>query len=152
MENNNQIRGDANASSQETIFTEDQFSMDGYDKHIRHARNAIYAAAVILAINLIIIAATIPDDYDYFWLYCLVWGGFIAGFVILALWTKKKPFNAIIGALILYGLLILLNAFIDITSVYKGIIFKVIIIVALFKGLSDARDAQQMQEQLKNKD
>jgi hypothetical protein len=74
----------------QTIFTGDDFSMDGYDKHIRQARNAIFVAAGIL----------------------------------------------------------LLNAVIDASTIFKGIIFKIAIIVYLIKALSDAKEAQQMKAQM----
>ena len=66
----------------------------------------------------------------------------------MGFWTKKKPYSAIVGALILYAAFIILNASIDITTIYKGIILKVVIIVLLVKGVNDARDAQRMKEQL----
>jgi len=68
--------------------------------------------------------------------------------VVLGFWTKKKPYYAIICALILYGIFIILNAVVDITSIYKGIIFKIAVIVFLIKGLKDAKAAQEMKEQL----
>jgi hypothetical protein len=132
----------------ETIFSEEEFSMQGYDKHIRQARNAIFFAAGVLGLNLLILAITAPDSYEYLWLDFVIWGLFIAGFIALGLWTKKKPYYAIIGALILYSVFIILNAVIDISTLPKGIIFKVIIIVLLIKGINDARDAQQMKKQL----
>lgn len=132
----------------ETIFTPEELSSSGYDKHIRQARNAIFFAAGILVVNLIILLSTVPDYYDYLWIDLLIWGLFIAGFIFLALWTKKKPYYAIIGALILYGLFIALNAWIDPSTIFKGIIFKIVIIVFLVKGINDAKDAQQMKEQL----
>ena len=132
----------------ETIFTEEEFSMRGYDKHIRQARNAIFVTAGVLVLNLIILAATAPDYYEYLWLDIAIWGAFVAGFIVLGFWTKKKPYSAIIGALILYAMFIILNAAVDITTLYKGIIFKVIIIVFLFKGINDAKEAQQMKNQI----
>jgi len=131
-------------NNSESIFTPEEFSIEGYDKHIRQARNAIFAAAGILLLNVIILAFTVPAEYEYLWIDVLIWGLFIAGFIILGFWTKKKPYYAIIGALILYGILILLNAFIDITSIYKGIIFKIAVIVFLIKGIKDAKEAQNM--------
>jgi hypothetical protein len=125
--------------------------MEGYDKHIRQARNAIFVAAGILLLNVIILSFTVPPGYEYLWIDLLIWGTFIAGFIVLGLWTKKKPYSAIIGALILYGVFILLNALIDVSTIYKGIIFKVVIIVFLVKGLRDAKEAQQMKEQFEGK-
>jgi hypothetical protein len=133
----------------ETIFTPEEFSMEGYDKHIRQARNAIFFAAAILVINVIVLAFTVSAEYEFLWLDVLIWGIFIAGFIVLGFWTKKKPYYAIIGALILYGLFILLNAALDISSIFKGLIFKIAIVVFLVKGIKDAKEAQEMKAQLK---
>ena len=148
MENNNQITPAADQPVDETIFTADQFSLEGYDKHIRQARNAIFAAAGILLLSVIIMVGTAPAGYDYLMVDVAIWGAFIVAFVVLAFWTKKKPYTAIICALVLYIILIILNAIIDPTSIIKGIIFKIFVFGALFKGLKDAKEAQQMREQM----
>jgi peptidoglycan/LPS O-acetylase OafA/YrhL len=150
MEDNKAPEQNADNNS-ETIFSGEEFSMQGYDKHIRQARTAIFVAAGVLAINLLILSFTVPDSYEYLWIDISIWGAFIAGFIILGIWTKKKPYTAIISALILYVVFIVLNALVDITTLYKGIILKVIIIVLLIKGLGDARQAQRMQEQMGGK-
>ena len=130
----------------ETIFTPDDFSVGIYDKHIRQARNAIFIAAGILALNVIILAFNVPEGYDYLWIDLSFWGLFVAGFIALGFWAKKKPYTAIICALILYGMFILINALIDPVAIIKGIIMKIVIVSALIKGLSDAKQAQDMQK------
>ncbi len=145
---NNLLDSSAPENNTETIFTEAEFSNAGYDKHIRQARNSIFVAAGILGINLIILAAAVSSSYEYLWLDFLIWGVFIIGFILLGFWTKKKPYYAIIGALILYGIFIALNAWIDPSTIVKGIIMKIIIIVFLVKGINDAKAAQQMRDQL----
>jgi len=147
MENSKLPEQDAEKNT-ETIFTEEEFSIKGYDKHIRQARNAIFIAAGILVLNLILLAVTVPDAYEYLWIDILIWGAFIAGFILLGFWTKKKPYSAIVGALILYIVFIIFNAVLDVTTIYKGFLIKIIIIVLLAKGLNDARQAQRMQEQI----
>ena len=147
MENSN-LPEETPEKNTETIFTEEEFSTRAYDKHIRQARNAIFVAAAVLTLSLIILGVTVPAYYEYFWLDCLIWGAFIVGFIILGLWTKKKPYTAIVCALVLYGLFILLNAFVDVTTIYKGIILKIVIIVSLIKGLNDAREAQAIRDQM----
>jgi multidrug efflux pump subunit AcrB len=146
MENNNQpeINTENNA---ETIFNEQEFSMEGYDRHIRQARNALFTAAAILLLNAIILFAQYPFDIEIMWLDYLIWIVYIGGFIALALWTKKKPYYAIIGGLILMGIFILVNAIIDPGTIFGGIIFKIAVVVFLIKGLGDAKEAQQMKEQ-----
>ena len=107
-----------------------------------------FFAAGVLLLSVIIVCFTVPAGYEYLWIDLTIYGLFIAGFVALGFWTKKRPYYAIICALILYGLLIALTAYVDISSIFKAIIFKIIIIVYLIKGLSDAKEAQYMQDQI----
>lgn len=137
---------ETNEPKQESIFTENEFSMQGYDKHIRQARNAIFWVAGILLLNLVILIATIPEGYEYLWLDIAIWGVFILSFVFLGFYCKNKPYNAIVGALVLYGLFILMNAYLDISTLYKGLIFKALVIIFLVKGLKDAKEAQEMKK------
>ena len=143
--NQQEITGTNNT---DTIFTEEDFISQGYDKHIRQARNAIYAAAIFLMINVIVMVVTSPTDYQYLWIDILFWGVFIAGFILLGLWTNKKPYYAIICALILYTIFIGINAVLDTSTLIKGIIFKIGIIVYLIKGINDAKEAQEMKDQI----
>ena len=67
----------------------------------------------------------------------------------MAVYTKRKPYYAIVAALCLYAAFIILNAVIDISTLYSGVIFKIIIIVLLVKGINNAREAQAMQDNFK---
>ena len=136
------------AKNEESIFSGDEFNMEGYDKHIRQARNALYIAAGVLTFNLVILLFSYNELYvEYIWIDITIWTLFIAGFILLGIWTKKKPYYAIISGLILYGLFIALNAFIDVNTLYKGIFMKIIIIGLLIKGINDAKAAQEMKDQ-----
>jgi len=150
MENDNlpEIKTENNT---ETIFNEQEFSMEGYDKHIRQARNALFIAAAILLLNALLLFSKYPVDLEIMWLDYLIWVVYIGGFVALALWTKRKPYYAIIGGLILMGIFIVVNAIIDPSTIVGGIIFKIAVIAFLIKGLGDAKEAQQMKEQFNNK-
>ena len=150
MENTNQseIKPENNA---ETIFDDQEFSMQGYDRHIRQARNMLFTAAAILLLNAVLLFSKYPFDIEMMWLDYLLWIGYIGGFIVLAFWTKKKPYYAIIGGLILLGIFILVNAVIEPSSLFGGIIFKIAIVVFLIKGLGDAKEAQQMKEQFSNR-
>jgi len=148
MMENEKLPNETGSGKTESIFTEEDFANQGYDKHIKQARNAIFAVAIILVINIIILAATVEASYEYLWLDMLIYGSFVVGFVLLGFWTKKKPYYAIIGALILYAVFIALNAFVDLSTIYKGIILKIIVIVLLFKAINDAREAQDRQSMI----
>jgi peptidoglycan/LPS O-acetylase OafA/YrhL len=131
----------------ETIFTLDEFSMEGYDKHIRQARNACFIGAGLLLINAVVLFSKYPFDIEIFWLDYLLWTIYIGGFIACGLWTKQKPYFAIIGAIIILGLYIVINAIIEPSSIISGWLFKIGIAVTLYKGLQDAKQAQEMKEQ-----
>jgi hypothetical protein len=145
MENNN-LDDQPKDPNQETIFSPEEFSLEGYDKHIKQARNAIFAVAILLVINLVVLAFSIPENYEYLWVDIAFWSVFIAGFILLGLWTKRRPYYAIIGAICLYTIFIVINAAVDISTLYKGIIVKVIVFVLLIKGINDAKEAQALQK------
>ena len=150
MENDNQeeIKPENNT---ETIFDDQEFSMEGYDKHIRQARNVLFVAAGLLVLNAIYLFSNYPFDIEVMWLDYLIWTVYIGGFIALGFWTKKKPYYAIIGGLILLGIFIVVNAIIEPSSIFGGILVKIAVVVFLIKGLGDAKEAQQMKEQLNNR-
>ncbi|HQW93619.1 MAG TPA: hypothetical protein PKY28_10990, partial [Ferruginibacter sp.] len=117
MENNN-LDDQPKDPNQETIFSPEEFSLEGYDKHIKQARNAIFAVAILLVINLVVLAFSVSESYEYLWIDIAFWSVFIAGFVLLGLWTKRRPYYAIIGAICLYTIFIVINAAVDISTLY----------------------------------
>jgi hypothetical protein len=131
----------------QTIFSEAEFSMQGYDKHIRQARNACLIGAGLLLINAVVLFSQYPFDIELLWLDYLLWAIYIGGFIACAIWTKYKPYYAIIGGMIVLALFIIINAIIDPATIIGGWLFKIGIAVALYKGLNDAKQAQQMKEQ-----
>jgi cytochrome bd-type quinol oxidase subunit 2 len=133
--------------TQSTIFDESEFLNRGYDKQIRQARNTIFVVAAIQFVVALVSMYMMEEIADKWLNFGL--SAFIAAiFVALALWTKKKPYTAILLALIIYCLLILIYAISEPSSIAKGIILKVIIIVYLGRGLNNAKEAQQMQKAL----
>jgi ABC-type transport system involved in multi-copper enzyme maturation permease subunit len=146
MENNKEHQDESAAENNVSIFTEEEFSTVGYDKHIRQARNAIFWVAGLLTVNVAMLFMREGEAYEYMWLDFLIYGGFIGAFIFLGFFTKKKPYTAIIMALILYTLFILLNAVIEPMTLLKGILFKIITYVFLIKAINDAKEAQEMQK------
>jgi hypothetical protein len=130
-----------------SIFTDEDFDIGIYDKHIRQARNAIFVTAGVIFLSLIVtLIASSKEENEYLWIDLLLYGVFIIGFIALGLWTKNRPYYAIICALILYLIFIGLNAIGDIKTLFSGIIFKIIIIVYLVKGINDAKTAEEMRQ------
>jgi hypothetical membrane protein len=132
------------SNSEETIFPESEFSMEGYDKHIRNARVMLFVLAGLFLLSLV--SLTPFDDNPL----KLVMAGiiilFAAAYVALAFWTKKKPYSAILTALILFISLEVLSFLLQPASIFQGWILKIIVILLLLLGLRNAKESQQMME------
>lgn len=77
-------------------------------------------------------------------------GAIIIGVIYagLGVWTSYNPVGALVTALIVYGTLMLLSIFENPANIISGIIWKVLIISALVKGLMSAREGKQIMEEL----
>jgi hypothetical protein len=64
-------------------------------------------------------------------------------YLVLGAWCSKNPFGATLTALIIYATIVVVNAFVEPTSLFSGIVLKVIIITALVKGIRSAQEAQK---------
>src|ERR1700722_20166158 len=121
---------------EETIFPESEFSMEGYDKHIRNARIMLFVLAGLFLLSL---AALLPfDDNPVKMVMAAVIVLFAAAYVALACWTKKKPYTAILTALILFISLEVLSFLLQPASIFQGWILKIIVILLLILGLRNA--------------
>ena len=132
---------------EESIFSEeDLLNSDQYDKHVRQARNTIFVIAGIQFISGIVIAAT--GDQSLIW-YNFGFSTFVALiFLAIGFWAKSKPYYAIITALVLFGLIQVVNFIAEPMSILRGVLFKIFILIYLVKGLRDAREAQYLKEEL----
>jgi len=71
-----------------------------------------------------------------------------AAYLGLGLWSRQRPFAALLIALILYCTLLLMDIVADPASIIKGIIWKVIIIVALVRGTTGGYKAEKIKKEL----
>ncbi len=133
---------------QDTIFNE-VADMSGYDKNLKTARIYLYIVAAIQMIFGIYEYFTLREYDDQI---ALLTGGIDFGigivFIVLAVWSYKKPAAAFLTALILFVTIHVLSMISDPTMIYKGIILKVLVTIALIKGFKDARDYEQMKRSL----
>ena len=129
--------------AEESIFSESDYSMEGYDKHIRYARNALFIVSGIQLIAIFTLNAeeglqkTIAIGIVVF--IALIFFG-------LALWTKKKPFTALLIALIIYASLLIFDAILDPTTLFHGILIKAAVIIALITGLRNAKEGEDLKK------
>jgi len=136
-------------NEQETIFSSNEFSLEGYDKSIKNARNALFVVAAIQVIFGIISAAAIGGDEALPLIIVTSVIGIV--FFLLGLWTKSKPYTAILIGLILFVSLHVIEAIAEPSSIGKGIIMKVLVIVYLVKSINDAKEAQEMKKNFDNR-
>lgn len=121
-------------------------NLETYEAKVKSARNTLFVIAGFTAVFGTILAL-LDKNGDGFLL--MVINIIIAGiYLALGFWSKQKPFAAIICGLVIYVTLILLNAFADPTTIIQGIIFKVIIIGYMIKGLKSAREAEDLKKEM----
>jgi hypothetical protein len=128
-------------SQEPSIFDEFDIQSQNHQKHIRQARMTIFIVAGIQIFFGMVSGFQFGGNTGWF-----VFGitAFIALiFIALGIWTRKKPFTAILIALILYSGLLITDLLIQPAIILKGILVKILIIVFLLRGLKKARDAER---------
>lgn len=130
------------APQQENLLEDmyDYNSMEGYDKPVRNARILLF---VIAGLQLIPIFLIPPMDDLEKYITIGIYVFFAAVFAALALWTKRKPYTAIIAALCVYTGIILLAAYFQPSSIFQGLVLKAVVYVMLIVGLRNAKDVQE---------
>ena len=141
----------AEEKEQEVIPTENIFSeMVDYtplEKSMKNARIWLY---VIAGMQLLIGIYEYATEIDPMvkWLALGIDAGIGAIFFILALWSRKKPILAFTIALALYLVMNIGFMIMDPSNIYKGIIIKAIIVVALVKANKNARKYEAIKNSL----
>ncbi len=115
-----------------------KIEIQGYETGIKKARTALFITAGLLLLGEIITASSIDFAFTPMMIGVIVFE--VGIFIALALWTKTKPYTAIITGLIVF-LLIWVAGIVVIgdKAIYSGIIVKVIIIVNLITALKPAK-------------
>ena len=115
-----------------------KLEMEGYEAGIKKARNALFVTADLFLLWEII--ALSSAGFGVPPLAILIIALEVGSFVALALWTKTKPYTAIIVGLIVFVLLwILAIVLAGGKAVYSGIIIRIIILVNLISALKPAK-------------
>jgi hypothetical protein len=136
----------SNNTQEETIFSESELLGNGYDKHVRRARNTIFVVAAVQLVLGLIIGFSGPEESKWITIGIMV---VVSGiFAALGFWANRKPYHAILVALIFFSGLIILDAVFDPASIIRGIIFKIFIIVYLIMGLNKARETLRLRQAL----
>ena len=128
--------------------------MEGYERAVKKARNALFwAGGLIFLGEMIAMYSQGLGFQPIIFVIGLVEAGI---FVALALWTKKKPYTAVVCGLIAFIGIILLSMIGSgmeqgsagvLKALFSGIIVKVIILVNLILPLKDAKALQEARKQ-----
>jgi hypothetical protein len=130
--------------------------LEGYELGVKKARNALFIAGGLILVSEAIGYIRAIDEFEPIGFAII--GAIVAVFIGLGLWTKKKPYTAIILGLVAFILYIALvavvNGYLDgaegaIKGLFGGFLFKIFILVALIRPLKDAKELQQAKEEKK---
>lgn len=135
----------SNSSVPQEIETESQeidpailaYLNSGYDKHIKRARMILFVIAGFQIVTAFIASMqSDPELLAAIWIESII---IAATFIVLAFWAKKKPYKALLTSIIVYlsyqALLVIINPI----YIFMAFIPKIIIVVLLFLGLSNAK-------------
>ncbi len=134
-----------------SIFDEDdkllEHDREIYRAGVGKARKALFfVGAMMFAADLIMLWSQRSQQDDVY-LYSILGADVIilAVFVGLGIWTRRKPYTAILTGLIFFCVIQILAMIGDPTNIYKGLLVKGIVIVTLISGLKKARALQQLE-------
>ena len=115
-----------------------KLEMQGYESGIKKARTALFVTAALIFIGEMISASVSGPGLTTLLIgIALIEAGI---FVALALWTKTKPYTAIITGLIIFILMwVAAVALTDGKAAYSGIIMRIVIISYLVSAMKPAR-------------
>jgi len=122
-----------------------KLEMEGYQHGIKKARTALYVTAVLIFIGELLSVSTSGTEITAVVIgIALIEAGIFIG---LAVWTRTKPYTAIIMGLIIF-ILIWVFAIVAIggRAIYGGIIFRAIVLYYLIKALKPAKDWEDMKK------
>lgn len=115
-------------------------------KSVRKATNILYILAglnlviglilgLVVMVNVAVLIASLISAAIY---------------LSLGLWSRKQPFPAILSGFFIYIAFNVLNAVIDPTTLYQGILWKVLIISSFIYGYKGVKDAKKIEEELQS--
>lgn len=138
----------ATAPHQEPIFN-DLIDTAPFEKSLKNARIWLYIVAA-LQIGVGIYEYTTVPDPDLALLAAIIDAGIGILFILFAIWSYKQPVVAFMTALITYVVINIGFMILEPSHIYKGIIMKVLVIVALVKAFNAAREVEKLRESMGN--
>ena len=128
-----------------------EYDRDQYRAGVRKARNTLFVAGgLMFVVDMFMLAVQVSKlngaEINYTYLYGVIGLDiFLLGaFIALGLWTKRKPYTAILIGLVLFCAIQLFAMIGDPSNIYKGVVVKLVVIISLVSGLKKAKALQQM--------
>lgn len=113
-------------------------------KSVKKARNILYILAGFNLLFGLILGAIVNFDIEIL-ISSLIGAGIYFG---LAVWSKNKPFAAILSGFFIYIVFNVINAIADPHTIYQGIIWKIIIISGFVYGYKGVKDSEKLEREL----
>jgi hypothetical protein len=132
----------------ESIFN-DLVDLAPYEKSLKNARIWLYIITGLQFAMGLFEYFTIDDNI----IAAVAFGidAFVAmSFLILALWSKKKPLIAFSIALGFYALFLITFTVLDPSNLFKGLIMKILVTIALIKAVRDAKQYEEVRASISN--
>jgi hypothetical protein len=130
------------ATEEKSIFNE-VLDTSQYQKSMKNARIWLYVIAAFQFIMGIIEYSREADKTVGLIAFAVdAFLGIV--FIGLALWSKRKPYLAFTTALVTYIAIIILVAILEPANIVRGILFKILITIALVRAIKDAKKYEQV--------
>lgn len=128
-----------------------EIDLEDAKEKIRKAGNVLYwiaGATVLSGLILFVIGDSKNGNRSENAAVLLVYLILALIYVVLASWSKKKPFAAIVSGLSLYVIVIVFSAIVDPATIVQGIVIKCIFIGYFIKGIRSAMEAENIKKEL----
>lgn len=117
------------------------------NRKVDAASNSLYWIAGILTVSSVFSYFVMQNDENLiaFLITSII---LIGAFLAFGVWSKTKPAAALISGLSLYVIIQLINAVDNPATIFSGIIFKIIIIGYLIKGIIAVTEVGKIKKEL----
>lgn len=120
--------------------------LEEHQKAIKNARMILFALAGLHVLYGVI--SSLNGEFDLPTLIGSLIGAGI--YFALAIWSKSKPFAAILSGFFVYIVFVVLAAIADPHTIYQGLLWKGIIVSGFIYGFKAVKDAEKLEAELKS--
>jgi hypothetical protein len=124
----------------------DNYEREQYQRGIRKARNTLFAAGALMFVVDAILLFARRETLQPAAVYVAIAIDLVvlSVFIGLGLYTKRKPYAAILAGLLIFCLIQVAAIALEPANIYKGLLMKIAVITTLVSGLRKAKALQDM--------